>query len=361
MQDSKKLETFLDKHFSYNDREQRYKDSKLYSIELEVTNQCNAFCPYCYNSSSIKLTPISLSLEKCTEVLEYAYSVGVRCVWWLGGEPLLNKDIFNMLSTARNIGIKENVLFTNGLKLNNNFICEKVVELVDILIFHLDTIDKHEFANMHIKATTANRNYSFYEDLHTRMVKGIAHLLSYGFDPMKVRHNITLSKSVLDSFEQTIKWGIKEMGFSMATLIPMFSCGRGLEIESNTFLTLNEIESAFKIRAQVEGRPELLLLGPSEYCKQYQLTTCCITSKGDVLPYAGIDTVVGNVYEKPFDRIFNENMHTLMFKDVQTPDLRNVLEGKCSSCENQKYCFGTRTVAYRNGKGIHDSDPTCWI
>ena len=54
-------------------------------------------------------------------------------------------------------------------------------------------------------------------------------------------------------------------------------------------MTRAELYEAFRMRARIEGRAELMLLGTSEFCKAYQMTTAYVTANGDIVPYAGIN------------------------------------------------------------------------
>ena len=341
---------FLDNHFNFRERKEYFQRNTPYSLEIEVTDSCNSSCIYCYNSSITRKKPFFLEIEKAKDLIDSAVNIGIKVIWWLGGEPLLNRNLFDFLEYAKKKGIKKNVVFTNGILLNNNHICSRIVDLVDVIVFHLDTT-KDSYYDLQFSESRVR---------YKNVIDGIINLITCGFDPQKVRHNITLNKISYMDLNSTLNWAINTMNFGMATLIPMFSSGRGLEVDKRLFLSKDEIQKSFILRAEIEKRPELMWLGPSEYCKQYQLTTCFISSKGDVTPYAGIDIVTGNIYKTCLENIIEDHHDILLFKSTQKRDGTNNLVGSCGNCKNSKYCFGTRTVSYRDGEGIDYSDPTCW-
>jgi len=291
-------------------------------------------------------------------MLESAAHMGIQEVWWLGGEPLLHPDLFNLISFGYKKGISRHFVFTNGLLLNNVDSCKQLIKNKCHVVFHIDTINPNDFAFLH-SSVPANSD-CIWNTVHTQMLTGIDNLLRQGFPSFFIRHNITLTRPILKHLSETMRWSISEKRFSMITLVPVFSCGRGTKVNPNDYLSTDEIYAAFKLRASVEKRPWLMELGPSEYCKQYQLTTCYITVDGNVLPYAGIDNVYGNICNDRFENIVKKNAEKLFFHDLQHGDMKNKLEGYCGKCDKEEYCFGTRTVAFRNGKGLTDSDPSCW-
>ena len=71
------------------DQIQAYEDCRIYSLEIDPTNRCNADCKYCYTSRD---TDATLPKNKVAQVLSEAPDLGVRQVFWLGGETLLHPE-----------------------------------------------------------------------------------------------------------------------------------------------------------------------------------------------------------------------------------------------------------------------------
>ncbi len=70
----------------------------------DITYLCNFSCTYCYSSAGIK-SKDELSFESVCRILDELRNAGVFYVFFLGGEPLLRNDIFDILSYAQEIGL----------------------------------------------------------------------------------------------------------------------------------------------------------------------------------------------------------------------------------------------------------------
>lgn len=81
-----------------------------YVIKLDVSDTCNLKCKMCYAKNKGQEVP----LDNLLHVLKQIGNVPIR-LDLLGGEPLLRKDIAELIRFAKSItGIQEIVLYTNG-------------------------------------------------------------------------------------------------------------------------------------------------------------------------------------------------------------------------------------------------------
>lgn len=81
-----------------------YKSSVPLSVQFELTYQCNNRCIFCYNGeASREQTPISTSQAKA--ILKDLAQSGVLSVNFNGGEPLIRKDLFELASYAKELGL----------------------------------------------------------------------------------------------------------------------------------------------------------------------------------------------------------------------------------------------------------------
>jgi len=87
--------TFLDKQ-----------ERSLYgSIMIwNFTNRCNLFCHHCYSKADPN-NEDSLSLEQIKDTIPSMVDAGVKFVIFSGGEPLIRKDIFNIVYYMKKAGI----------------------------------------------------------------------------------------------------------------------------------------------------------------------------------------------------------------------------------------------------------------
>lgn len=112
------------------------------SVCWDITSKCNDYCTFCYrevNNSDLSLIDNKVILQK---LLDY----GIEKISFVGGEPLLYKDLFELIAYGKSIA-KKNVVFsitTNGILLTENERNSKELHLnedaINKLINHFDWI-----------------------------------------------------------------------------------------------------------------------------------------------------------------------------------------------------------------------------
>ncbi|MHC4423787.1 MAG: radical SAM protein, partial [Planctomycetota bacterium] len=81
-------------------------------VVWNITRQCNLRCVHCYNNSGSRAED-ELSTKEAKDVLRDLAGFGVPSVLFSGGEPLMRKDLFELMSTGRELGLRT-VISTNG-------------------------------------------------------------------------------------------------------------------------------------------------------------------------------------------------------------------------------------------------------
>lgn len=334
-----RLEQFLRENFRLDERIAAIKNRKLYSLEIELTRRCNLECIYCYNSSSRDPGMPDFDFELLKRVLREAYEYGIRSITYLGGEPTLHPEINEIIKFTKAIGMEEVVLYTNGTVMNDRLL-DTINTFVDSVVIHIDSIDPDVFADVH--RIDRSSSLSCFESI----LNNINSLKSFGYSPSNLRHCLTLFSPTYRTLEKTLQWAIHNENMLTSIFIPVVTVGRGFQISNPEFLTLDQIKTAYEIRARVERRPELLLLGPSEYFKQYQMSTCYISVDAKVHPYAAMQTIFGDLSVDKLSSVSNRSFEEISFSNL----------GFCENCFSSNYCFGT-VAAVRNSI---DNHPMCW-
>jgi MoaA/NifB/PqqE/SkfB family radical SAM enzyme len=75
--------------------------ARPFSASFAVTNRCNLRCSYC---NTPFLDPRDLPLERVELLLRRLHALGVRRLGLLGGEPLMRRDIGEIVSLGRRLG-----------------------------------------------------------------------------------------------------------------------------------------------------------------------------------------------------------------------------------------------------------------
>lgn len=91
-------------------------DRPILSLRITLTNRCNVNCIYCHHdgmrSSKNEMTP-----DEIYKICQIAKRIGVRKIRLSGGEPLIRKDIVEIVSKINSIGFNDISITTNGILL----------------------------------------------------------------------------------------------------------------------------------------------------------------------------------------------------------------------------------------------------
>jgi len=104
-------------------RTQPIKDSynrRIDYLRVSITDKCNLKCVYCMPSKGLKFFKESevLTDEEIVRFVRIAHRHGLRKVRITGGEPLVRKNIIQLVSSLKKIGIRDLSLTTNGILLS---------------------------------------------------------------------------------------------------------------------------------------------------------------------------------------------------------------------------------------------------
>ena len=86
-------------------------------IAWEVTRSCNLACSHCRASSKFGPYQNELTTKECFQVIDEIASFGSPLIILTGGEPLLRKDIFEIVDYGFKQGLRL-VMAPNGTLLN---------------------------------------------------------------------------------------------------------------------------------------------------------------------------------------------------------------------------------------------------
>ena len=117
------------------------------SLRISLTDRCNIRCFYCMPEEGVKFGPRDaiLTFEEIHRVARVAASLGVRKIRLTGGEPLLRRDLPDLVRRLASIeGIEDLAMTTNGipLALHARSLYEAGLRRLNV---HLDTLDRQRF------------------------------------------------------------------------------------------------------------------------------------------------------------------------------------------------------------------------
>ena len=331
-------------------QEKYYEQGKIYILQIESTLRCDQKCDYCYSDSKPD-SQHGLQSATIKQLLKSAASMKVKMIDWLGGDPLLRPDWYELCQYATSLGLINNI-WTSGIPLADEIIAKKVEKVTKggFISTHLDTLNRDMYSKVH-----GSKGKCIDLKNIKKIQTGIENCLKFGKDPDSMVNCITFTKPLANGdIKSTIKHFYTKYGIK--TCLTLYNPVNPDNPEEEYTPTNDQIRENYEYRDKV-NYPNDPSCGPMDVSKFYCGSVVCVTFDGWLVPCSVIRTKeFGNVKNKPFDQLVEEKRRRLLFLDFRDT---SKLPGKCSSCENNSHCFGCRSSAYYYGGDILAADPKC--
>lgn len=221
-------------------------------LRISVTDKCNLRCVYCMPEEGMEFEPDErlLSFHEITEVVRVLAGSGVRKLRLTGGEPLLRKDLDQLVGRLSAIpGIEDIALTTNGIFFAPKALKLKAAGLTRVNI-SLDSLKPDRFSLI----TRGG-------DIR-KVLAGVDAALDAGLDPVKL--NVVLMKDINDDeiedfLELTIE---RKLNIRFIEYMPI---GHDDEAWKTKYISLQTVfERAAGRGWQVEPASGIMGNGPAE-------------------------------------------------------------------------------------------------
>jgi radical SAM protein with 4Fe4S-binding SPASM domain len=332
-------------------QKQYFEEGKIFILQIESTLKCNQLCDYCYAGSTPD-SPQGMGSEKIKELLGAASKLGVRMIDWLGGDPFLREDWYELCKYASNLGLINNI-WTSGIPLANPEIARKAVEVTvgGFISTHLDTINPELYSILH----GGEGGDGDLKNIQL-ILKGIKNVLSEGKSPGAMVNCVTYTAPLAEGeAKRMISYMQKEFGIK--TCLTLFNPVVHRKTNVSWEPTVGQIEEAFIYRDKI-NYPDDPSCGPMDVSKFYCGTVICVTYDGWITPCSVIRTQeFGNVNDERLEVLIEKHRKRLLFLDFRDP---SKLPGNCGNCMNNSFCFGCRSSAYYYEGDILAADPKCY-
>ena len=163
----------------------------LHDLRISLLDRCNFRCPYCMPATEFHADyeflkkSQRLTYEEILKIVRVATSLGVSKIRLTGGEPLLDKNIAQLVTGIADVpGVQDLALTTNAMLLAPQAQALRDAGLGRVTV-SLDSLDPKVF-----KAMSGGRG-----DLDT-VLEGIAAAEKAGLDPIKI--NVVVQRGVND-------------------------------------------------------------------------------------------------------------------------------------------------------------------
>ncbi|MFX1533678.1 MAG: radical SAM protein [Promethearchaeota archaeon] len=331
----------------------------------EMTSKCNLRCIHCHTvggeGAADELTTEEGKnlLRQLSEIREF------RMMAFTGGEPLVRKDLFELLAYSKALG------FTNTIATNATLIDDEAAHRlrrngVVIAAVSLDGFD----------AKTHNRVRGR-PGVFEATLRGIRALHRAG---ILIHVNITAMEYNLHQMEPLMRL-VNEIGTGILLMYQLVPVGRGRDIK-DAALDLGANERLIRFMAQAQRKVQAIMepvAGPQYWpfllqqaginnglflrLAEIVFHGCAagrgftyIKPNGDVWACPFIEINCGNIRHTPFSMIWNDSP---IFKKLRQRE--KLLKGRCGECQYRTLCGGCRGRALAITDDYMAEDPSCFI
>jgi radical SAM protein with 4Fe4S-binding SPASM domain len=344
------------------------KNGPLFILPWRCTPACTSNCLHC----GFALNPPAsdaLGTEETMRIADEIHDFGATYFGISGGEPLLRKDLPEIIGYAKGTGMNVS-LITSGCYLDGST---------------LDTLVRHEVrVSVSVDGPEAINDAIRGKGAYAKAVSAMEKTSKVGLLDCLVATlvNVDATRNNVSSedMEHVIKLA-EEYGARWVVIhgfIPFNRTKEHLARAPSPQQYEKIWNEVYDLRLKYKGKPEVNVYCPffarvakqrglpdfDNWFNNFFLGKCSIAGKymsvienGDVIPCSFNDRIrLGNVQDKPLNQIWDE---------LQTSELtvklrdRSNLKGKCGVCEYREICGGCRTRAELYTGDIFGSDPAC--
>ncbi|SCZ09451.1 radical SAM protein [Alkaliphilus peptidifermentans] len=172
-------------------------------VVWEITNKCQMNCIHCCNEH--RRTGEDISLEDAIKKVGELSKKNVSKIIFTGGDPLLYKDIFDLIEYVNKFNIKV-CISTNGMLLDDYY-NEIITVSPEKIIIGLDGLSE-----------STHDKFRGCEDAFTKVIKGVENLIPH--KSIKIELHSIVSKMNIHEIEQIIEFSkTKDIKLNLANLL----------------------------------------------------------------------------------------------------------------------------------------------
>ena len=319
---------------------------------LELTHKCPLECPYCYNQLDFAKIDDKMKKEDWLRVIEEAREMGVVQIGFSGGEPLLNKDLPELIKKASGLGFYTN-LITSGVGAEEGLVKKlKEAGLKNVQI----GIQSSEKEIM----TLLTNNKTAYE----QKIKFAKEVKEAG---MQIVINATIHKLNIDHVDKIIEFA-HNLGAEYLEIANVQYYGWALENIDKLLPSKEQITEAKRVtniyRDNKENKMKVFFVVPDYHevrpkaCMNgWGSTFLTINPEGDALPCNMANTLplkFPNVKNFSLQDIWNRSNSFNYFRGDEW------MSEPCRTCPEKKKDFGgCRCQAFALTNDMSATDPVC--
>jgi len=323
------------------------------ALLAELTHRCPLRCPYCSNPLELARASGELDTASWSRVFSEAAALGVLQVHFSGGEPLVRRDLVDLVADATRAGLYVN-LITSGIRLD----ADRLARLVEAGLEHvqLSLQDSDPNTGDRIAGLTGAQQI---KHRVTRLVREAG--LPLTVNAVVHRQNLEHLEDIIDlavtlGADRLEVAHVQYYGWALANRAALLPSRQQLDTATAT------VEAA---RARLAGRLVIDYVVPDYYA--HRPKACMggwgrrflnITPSGKVLPCHAAETLPGLHFPTVGDATLSEIWyHSSAFQRFRGTAW---MAEPCRSCERREIDWGgCRCQAYALTGDAARTDPVC--
>lgn len=319
----------------------------------ELTYDCPLHCPYCSNPTALGDIEKELSTQQWFQVFSQAREMGAVQLGFSGGEPLLRKDLEQLVKYARGLGFYTN-LITSGIGLTE----KRIANLKTAGLDHIQI--SFQGADPEVNDAIAGRGNAY-------------------------QHKFAMAKSVkAQGYPMVLNFVISKQNISQVTDIMRLSC----ELEADyvelataqyygwaytnrdhllpsqqQLITAERLVNEFREQQQGQGpqfifvTPDYFEVRPKACMNGWATTFLTVTPDGSALPCHS-----AKMLPLTFPNVKDKSIRDIWLQDFSFDYFRgdDWMPQPCKGCDEKEKDFGgCRCQAYMMTGDMHKTDPVC--
>jgi radical SAM protein with 4Fe4S-binding SPASM domain len=308
-------------------------------LSWNVTRECNLKCSHCYINAADQKLGNELTTEEGKRLIDQICEVSRPLLILSGGEPLLRPDVYELIEYGSSKGLKMG-LGSNG-SLIDDVVAKKLKEAgITTVSISLDS---------HIAA-----QHDDFRGVIGSWEKAVNAIKVLHDNNILVQVNTSLTHDNYDQIDDIMRFS-ESIGVENFHLFFLVPTGRGVKLDdispqkyehmiTTTFAKVQK----YRLNVRPSCAPQFMRIAQSMGLDMRQWIRGCIAGmyycriypNGDITPCPYLPVKVGNVREKSFKEIWQNDD---MFKKLRDP---HTLTGKCGKCDYKMLCGGCRARAY---------------
>ncbi len=336
-------------------------DNDLFLIAINLTRRCNLACAHCYMDAETRDSGSDGELdteEVKTLLTDIAARSNETMVVLTGGEPLLRRDLEELVRHGGNLGLSM-VVGTNGVLLTEQRVQSLKRSGAMGVGISLDSLDPHSHDSFRGRPGSWEKTLA-----------GMDHCRKHEL-PFQVHFSVTEQNA--HEVQPMIDFA-SASGAHVLNIFFLVCTGRG---ESMSDISPARYEQVLEQLVEAQENCNNLIIRARcaphykrvayEHNPQSPLTRaegyegggclagihyCRVTPEGGITACPYIPDQEGSIRERSFWEIWDQSP---TFQRLRHPELKD----KCGKCEYQKLCGGCRARPLAMGGDIMDADPWC--